>query len=248
MKKFMKAIAFVTVMCMALSTVAFAAGTAIDDNYDKVIDITVTGATGAEPVALYIVEKDAALTADPLFIEQTNAVDGTATFAATIGADVEAVDVYVGYATYADVNGKAEKLGTVDLVAPITEVTITKTSSQILQENLKAEEQTGAGVSITFGVEAPEGATATDMIWAIRFNDAEGNPKVKYSDPIDVTEYGIGSALKGSITLGLAFLNGSDLHEIDPVAITAVDAIFLFTDGSEVLTNDDDAANKKLTN
>lgn len=244
MKKFMKAIAFVTVMCLALSTVAFAAGSAELSETEKVVNITVTGADD-DQVALVVVASDATDLSDPLYIDQKAAVDGTAVFTAVLtNAEVEAVDVYVGYATYAAAgNDEPEKIGDdVAITNPITEVTIVKTGATIT-ENVKAQEQTGNGVAIEFDVVAPDGVSATNMIWAIRYTDAEDD-KVKYSQSFDVAEYGIGTVLTEGIQLGLAFLNGSDLNDIDPVTITGVDAIFLFTDGEEVLTNVADEAKK----
>ena len=249
MKKFMKAIAFVTVMCMALSTVAFAAGNAELGEVDKVLNISVTGA-GNDQVALVVVEAGAANLDAPLFIDQKAAVDGAAAFTATLtNADVDAVDIYVGYATYAATNTAPEKIGeNVEIVNPITEVTITKVDTEIVQgtEDLAGAQQLGAGVAITFDVEAPEDVYASQMIWAIRYTDDEG-AKVKYTEAFDVSAYGIGTVLTEGIQLGLAFLNGFNRlgEEIDPVTITDVDAIFMFTGGhGEKYTNANDAANK----
>ncbi|MBE7032614.1 MAG: hypothetical protein E7406_00115 [Ruminococcaceae bacterium] len=247
MKKFMKAIAFVTVMCLAFSTVAFATG-ANDDNHDKIIDVTVTNA-GNDQVALVIVEEGADLS-NPLYVNQTGAVGGTATFEAVLtNVDVEAVDVYVGYATYAEAGNTAPlKVDTVELVKPITEVTIANVSTKIVEggeaEGLKALEQTGAGVAIIFDIVAPENVSATKMIWAIRYIGADAKEHVKYSQIFNVSGYGIGTVLTEGVELGLAFLNGSEVNEIKPVDITAVDVIFSFSDGEEVLTNEADAAKK----
>ena len=84
------------------------------------------------------------------------------------------------------------------------------------------------------------------MIWAIRYKNNKGATQVKYTDPVDIAKYGIGGPLGGSITLGVAFLNGfKGLTGIDAVEVEEVDAIFLFTDGTEAFTNEADAANRK---
>ncbi len=257
MKKFMKAIAFALVMCLALSTVAFAEGDAVLGETEKVLNITVTGA-GSDQVALVVVASDAADNdfSNPLYIDQKAAdgsAEGKAEFTAVLtNADVTAVDVYVGYATYATDHTTPEKIGNdVAITKPVTEITVTKVACAIIQDvekdNLKAEDQTGAGAWAIFNAaNVPEGVELTQMIWAIR-HTGEGKG-VAYHKIANAKDYGIGSLLDGNVKLGVAFINGSDLHGINPVEITAIDAIFLFegTDGfsQEVLTNKDDAANK----
>jgi len=245
MKKFMKAIAFVTVMCLALSTVAFAAGSAELSETEKVLNITVTGA-GNDQVALVVTASDAADFSAPLYIDQKGAVDGTASFTAVLtNADVDAVDVYVGYATYADANAKPEKIGEdVAITNPITEVTISKVDTEFVTAD--GAQQVGAGAALELNVEAPEGVYATSMVWAIRYMDG-GVERVKYTEAFDISEYGLGTALTGSVKLGIAFLNGFNRagEEIASVEITDVDAIFMFTgEHGEKYTNADDADNK----
>ncbi len=241
MKKFMKAIAFVTVMCMALSTVAFAHSVPQTANADKTFKVTVTDA-GTDQVALMVVEAANGNYdfSNPLYIDQQGANAGTAEFTAKIAKDVTAVDVYVGYASNPTPDNKAAYLGKVDLVQPITEVTIAKVDTEIIQ-SVAGEQQIGAGVAITFDVEAPKNVSATNMIWAIRYTE-DGVEKVKYTEAFDVTEYAIGTVLKSGVQLGLAFLNGftREGEEIASVEITDVDVIFLFTDGEEAFTNDAD--------
>ncbi len=253
MKKFMKAIAFVTVMCMALSTVAFAAGTVSTTTApEKIFNVNVTEAGANAQVALMVVAEGDTDFNKPLYINQQAAdASGNTTFRAVLtNATVDAVDVYVGYATNVlDENGKAPKVGTVTLKEAITEVTVSRFTTKILQgtNNLVAQEQTGAGVAVEFDVVAPDGVYATNMYWAIRYTDPakpEEGQKVRYSDKYDVSDYGIGVALKSGVQLGLAFLNGSKLNDINPVTIDSVDVIFLFTDGEEYLSNPDDIANK----
>ncbi len=246
MKKFMKAIAFVTVMCLAFSTVAFAAGSAVlDEEAGKVLNITVTGA-GDDEVALVVVASDAEDYdfSNPLYVDQTASVDDTASFTAVLtnATDVDAVDIYVGYSTYAATNARPEKIGEDVSLKPITEVSIVKFASGFVQgDEFEYEGQTGAGVWAELEVKAPKGVSASQMVWAIRYNE-NGSEKVKYSDAINVSGYGIGSAMEGPVRFALSFLNGSE--EIASVEITKVDVIFLFTDGEEVLTNEADVGNK----
>lgn len=242
MKKFMKAIAFVTVMCMALSTVAFAAGSVPETALDKTFQVTVTGA-GNEQVALMVVAAGATNFNTPLYIDQKASENDNVAFEAVLtNTDVEAVDVYVGYASNQLENGKAPKIGTVKLVQPITKVTVSKIDCG-WTDAIKGDQQYGTGVWAEFDVKVPDGVTATNMIWAIRYTE-NGEAKVKYSDPVaDFADYNIGSVVKGSVTLGFAFLNGfdeikSDDNDIDPVTITGVDAIFLFSNSEdEIFTN-----------
>ena len=247
MKKFMKAIAFVTVMCMALSTVAFAAGTATLSETEKVLNITVTGA-GSDQVALVVTASDAADFSNPLYIDQKGAVDGEASFTAVLtNYSGDAVDVYVGYATYAEANSAPEKIGEdVAITNPITEVTIAKADTDFVTTN--GLQQVGAGAALTVNVKAPKDVYATNMIWAIRYMDGSVE-RVKYTESFDISGLGLGKLLTGNVELGLAFLNGLDaenpaIDDIASVEITDVDAIFMFSNGTELLTNADDAANK----
>ncbi len=246
MKKFMKAIAFVTVMCLAFSTVAFAAGNAVlDEDAEKVLNITVTGA-GEDQVSLVVVASDAEDYdfSDPLYVDQTASVNDEASFTAVLtNADVDAVDIYVGYSTYAATNARPEKIGNDISLKPITEVSIVKFNSGFGTNHVNAEgTKTATGVWAELEVKAPKGVSASQVVWAIRYTDGTSDEKVKYSDAYDVSGYGIGSAMEGPVKFALTFLNGSS------VTITKVDAIFLFTDGEEVLTNEEDAINEHPNN
>ena len=108
-------------------------------------------------------------------------------------------------------------------------------------------ERTGRGSGLRYRYLAGDGVFSIDGVFAPGFLAGQVGYIAGgsfYHCYIAVTGYGIGSTLTTGIKLGLAFINGSDFYEIDPVTITAVDAIFLFTDGEEVLTNADDAENK----
>ncbi len=130
MKKFMKAIAFATVMCLVLSTAAFAA-VEVTDYATKAVKITVEGVQKGEQVALIVAEAGAEdLNKDTIvFVDQKAAGNSTAVFNATL-TGVEAIDVYAGFAS----NSK----GTAVLVAEDValteeeeEVTITVTLADV---------------------------------------------------------------------------------------------------------------------
>lgn len=238
MKKFMKAIAFVTVMCMALSTVAFAATEGAVLNGEKVLDITVTGA-GADQVALMVVASTANDFSAPLYIDQKASAGDSVDFTAVLtNADVDAVDIYVGYSSWvAAGNNTARKIGEdVEIKEDVTEITIAKTSAELVSS------EGAAGVGATFTVTAPVGAKATSMIWAIRYNKTvEGvtTEDIKYTAKQNLSEYGLGDVINNSsVKLGVAFPNGSD--EIEALDITGVDAIFFFQDvETPVVTHED---------
>ena len=242
MKKFMKAIAFVTVMCMALSTVAFAeTESPFGEVTDKTFTVTVKGAGNNEQVALYIVEakEGASTTDDPLYIDQTAANgSGTAEFTAKIARDVKAVKVFVGYA--ANTTGKAIDLGEVQLVEAETAITVVKVDVDSVK-GVKAESDLGDAYAFSFTATAPENVYATNMVWAITYTDEVNNvTDTVYSESVDVSEYLIGAGMDGAITLGVAFSNGSVARELDAVRIDSVDAIFLFNDaGKTVKTTGD---------
>ncbi len=102
MKKFMKAIAFVTVMCLALSTVAFAANEDVAVDFEaKTLEITVKGAQKGEQVAIIVTNDGAGVTEENiLFVDQKAAGAETAVFNANVSeASGETVDIYAGYAS-----------------------------------------------------------------------------------------------------------------------------------------------------
>ena len=236
MKKFMKAIAFVTVMCMALSTVAFAAdavgsATKVDD---KSLTVTVTEAAANEQIALYIVAESAtASTADtPLFIDQKGAdANGDATFTAKFDGTVEAVHVFVGYGKFATANNRAADLGAVTLKEATTAITVTKAEAGKVLKNEDAEADFGSAFAFEFAITTPDGVSAQKMVWAITYaTDENGGTETVYSDAVDVSGYSFGALVGGSVKLGVAFSNGSRVRDIPYVDIVDVDAIFLFND------------------
>lgn len=210
----------------------------------KELNVTVNNVVGQQMVSLLVFEKDAnILTSMPLYLNQTTSKDGSANFVAKIQADVQYVDVYAGYSTFAEENGTVRKIGTVDIENNVTDIIIAKTDTKIL--NVEGKQQHGTGAALELNVTAPDGVYATQMIWAIRYKD-NGVERVKYTDPVDVENYGIGTTLKGKVVLGVAFLNGfKGVTEMEAVEVTDVDAIFLFTNGEEVFTEEKDMANRR---
>lgn len=233
MKNLMKAIAFATVMCMILSTAAFAATTATNSvdsaeiATDKTVTVTVTGAGANAQVALVLVAGEVTTTSA---ISQSNIeyVDqqpadgsGDVTFGPiTTKNEVEEVSVFVGYATAA-----AQYVGTVALEEEETTVSITMDVKKIvsntrteLGEDVTAEALIGAGAAVTFTI--PEGYAAEKMIWSLTVNDPV-NPK-RFSAPVEIS-----SALQGDVELAVAFKNGNvNNPAITSYDVTDVDAIF----------------------
>lgn len=246
MKKFMKAIAFVTVMCMALSTVAFATneGTVAQDttNY-KQVNVTVTGAAAGEQVALLIVGKDKPISTEiPLYIDQKPAVaqgeGAAASFKAPLTVDDGTeVDVYVGYSSY---SGAAIKLGTVEITAPVTEVAITKTESGAV---VGSDGKLGVYATVNFTA-IPDGYSLDAMIWALELK--EGG--YKYTKAIEgLKNYGYG-VLSGDTKFS-AIMDIPENLEFSGKA----DAIFLFvkseTEKKEAYSDNSEIhSGKKVTN
>ncbi len=221
----------------------------VGDNGYKYISVTVDGAEAGEQVSLMVVPKDAnLLTVPPLYLNQSEAGPlGEAVFPIVVSAAYSEVDVYAGYSSYAQENNNAvRKIGTVNLDDAMTEVTISNVKTDII--SVEGKQAIATGATLKFDVKAPEGVSASDMIWAIRYKE-NNETKVKYTESFDVPDYGIGLAVENGIVLGVTFLNGlKGANGIDPIAainIEAIDAIFLFTNNDEVFTNPEDEGNKK---
>jgi hypothetical protein len=240
MKKLMKALALATVMCMLMSVAAFASSATLADEATKTLSITVDTATGAEQVSLVIVEANTSIaTENILFVDQKAAADGTATFTAKIAGDVEAVDVYAGNATYAAANSAAELVAEdLALTAPITEASVSVVETKIAEgkQTTADPNHTGGGVGMKVNFTLPNGVTPVKVIWSIRSGEA-----VYYTPSIDISGL---SALEGDVQLGASFINGSIVDDIETIEIDSANAIFLFSDQSEVFTNEADAANR----
>ena len=259
MKKLMKTLALALAMCLVLSTAAFAKIDAPVNYEEKIVNVTVDANGEGEQVSLVIVKAGEEIaTGSILYVGQDAANgEGVAAFTAKIADEtVKAVDIYSGNATYASKNSALQFVAEVALEEQETDVAITvvPTGSIILEHsdelNLEAEDQTGAGVAIKVdfsGLEDIAGANLLKMIWAIRGNDPNGlkegqDPvgKVFYTPSIDVSDL---ASLEGEVQFGAAFNNGSKAHNLQPITITAADAIFLFSNNKVVYTNSADKAN-----
>ncbi|MBE7054701.1 MAG: hypothetical protein E7392_01140 [Ruminococcaceae bacterium] len=217
MKKFMKAIALATVLCLALSTAAFA------DNADKgdanyTVDVVVDGAASQE-VALVIVEGDVANTSDIndgniVYIDQKTAgASGTTFNAVPIDDEVETVTVFVGYDGAA-----ANRLASFDIGPDVTTIGIVTNSVKVVKA--------ANGIGVALQVDNIT-AGATKMIWAMTVGTTR-----RFSNPVNI------AGTTGSVYYGARFENVSDLSKD---AISDVGAIFL-VNGSEVFTHGTDAA------
>ena len=234
MKKFMKAIAFVTVMCMALSTVAFAANEVPETaNADKTFVVTVREAGTSDQVALMVVEAGATKEANrdfsnPLYIDQKGANSGVAEFTAKIAEDVTAVDVFVGYANNQD--PQAVYVGRVSLEQSVTKVTVTNVNVE--WANYPSDDGNATGAVLSFNFEVPVGVSSTQMGWQITYLNPEDETKTvtKKSDVFDISAYSLGGVIQSgsNVKFGLVFLNGSEENDGEAVQIVDIQARFLF--------------------
>ena len=235
MKKLLKAVALATVMCMLLSTAAFAAefGSVVepeDKTVSKVISANVVKAGANEQVVLLIVDEKvtdlAAVTeADIMYIDQQQAdSEGNTTFENILIKDTETVvDVYVGSAATNGPKLIAEGVGLSD-VKLIT----------IVPESLIAVDGVGAGnvkegFAAALTVTIPESIVIDAMIWAFDVTTAEGESR-RYSSRINKPA-GEG-ALEGDVQFAVAFEKGlvGDNIVVNP---ETVGAIFLTGEGTE---------------
>ena len=240
MKKFMKAIALATVLCLALSTVAFAnsVDTAVKDSAkDYTVDVVVTGAI-SEEVALVIVDStngDVIATSgindgNIVYIDQKTADASGTTFAdVPIKDTVKRVSVFVGYDGIAATDNY---LGTFDIGPEIKKINIVEDATIVSADD-------GIGLAIELQ-DLPDGATR--MIWAMDVDldgDGEGTAVRRYSSSVDLAGLQGGTALAAKIARGTSTI--TDAH------ISNVGAIILVGDvdtGDVYFTDEDDAANK----
>ena len=180
MKKFMKAIAFATVMCMLLSVAAFADSSA-EIATAGTVNIIVEGATASTPIAFVVtdttVTEAANITsANIKDVAQTETTpSGTASIALGTGG-LDTVNVFYGYQ---NVGEKALKLSAaleveVDDTVVIKNLNIITESdiSEYIAANPGAEiaaTDTDNATALVFEIDIDaNGKTVTDMIWSIR--------------------------------------------------------------------------------
>ena len=238
MKKLMKAIAFATVMCMLLSTAAFAANQDVTVNQEtKVITIKVTGAAAGNQVSLIVVDgatADYTFNSDTiLYINQGEAVDGGATFSGvTVPASTETIDVYAGYA--ANTATKAEKVAENVPLEAVEAITVEINGDVIIENEVMsaAGDAVGAAVAMTVSFEnVTDNLELTKVIFALE--TAEFGRR--YTTAIDVAEQGWG-ILDGSVQIAAGINNGQDGVKV--ATIESADAIFLFQDDAKNPAND----------
>ena len=234
MKKFMKAIAFATVMCLVLSTVAFAAVEVNEET--KALEITVEGAKAGEQVAIIITTADATeFTAETiLYVDQK----ASKNFSTTI-TGVEMIDVYAGYAS----NNSGEAVKVIDdfefpeeevpqLTITLANVTIVNgiTEADDADGKMNAKEGTqGAVVKFTINVANATNADAiAGMAWVFEVKNEETQATATKYAAADAT---IVAALNSGVLSG----NVEIAAAVDSTGytITAAKAL-LSVNGSEV--------------
>ena len=249
MKKLLKAVALATVMCMLLSTAAFAEEAKLP--FDQTKDtVTVNVQTIAnEQVVLLIVDWDAELATvgddDIQFIDQVKAYStGLAEFGevAVKTADSK-VDVYVGYAGTTPV-----KLGEDIDLKKVENITIVSGENAIIEASSEsAEGVKGYAAAITVNI--PEDLVVEKMIWGFKLS----NGSRRFSKPVSY-DGDAGALIAGATTYAAAFdvgefkdAEGNVITDTagNEVGITGVSAIFLTTDGREHFTDSTDAGYEK---
>ena len=236
MKKLMKAIAFATVMCMLLSTAAFAATTADNsvDNAaiatDKKVTVNVTGAGDEAQVALVIVagevnDTSAISESNIEYIDQKIAdASGAVTFGPiTTKNEAEEVSVFVGYegaaAQYVGTIALEEEENVILIDHTVTKI-VSNTRTELGEDNVNAEVLIGAGAAVTFTI--PEEYVAEKMIWSLTVAEGTTDAPKRFSAPVEFSP-----VLEGDVSLAVAFMNGSKADSsITTYTITDVDAIF----------------------
>lgn len=264
MKKLMKAIAFATVMCMLLSTAAFA--TAELTATDYVLNVAVTTASGDEQVALLIVDTDATLadlsSDDILYVGQMAATSGTANFGAiTINSSTAStqVDVYAGYASNSaqttaytvasDIDLKNVQAINVSLDGAATIINNVEDKAAEEDITLEATENDIGGLVI-LPVKFENVPAVTKMFWAFGI-DGNGDGAADSHKYVagNVSTLGLGSALEGTVQIGAAFNNGTKAKNgDDALTIVSANAIFLIGEGTYHTATDAELEAIKLDN
>lgn len=240
MKKLLKAVALATVMCMLLSTAAFATEEKLP--YDQDNDtVTVNVMTKPnEQVVLLIVDGDVTDLADVTdaqiqFIDQKEAnASGDVDFGAVaVKTPDSKVDVWVGYAGVSP-----RKLGDDIDLKKVENITIVSGTDAIITAHSDNGDTRGFAAAITVNI--PESLTVSKMIWGFKL---KGNDTDRfYSDPdkFDASQY---ENVAGAVQFAAAFELGSATENLE---VEEVSAIFLTTDGRTHFTNEAaDAPNKK---
>ncbi len=238
MKKLMKAVALATVMCLLLSTAAFANyGGATGEKATKLIDANVINVGANEQVVLLIVAKDVAVAdateADIMYIDQKQAdADGKATFEDIAIKDAETVvDIYVGSAATdgPQLIGNDIDLTDVKVITLATELA----GDEIIMTHSESANGKMPGFGAAITVNIPEGLTVDKMIWGFKLSNENVR---RYSTAQDVDPH-----TAGAVQFAAAF----NIGYLEEKTVESVSAIFLTTDGNEHFTDEADKANKR---
>ncbi len=247
MKKFMKAIAFMIAMCLVLSTVAFAAGSAtVTDYAAKKVAINVEDVKKGEQVAIIVTKGEAAdydfTTETLLFIDQKAAPATTVAFEAEVTDDsVVTIDVYAGY----DSNSTPNAVKVANDIPLTQDTKLTLVAAKVVddvtaeddydEETMSTVDEGKKGSAVWMQLNATNVAAGdlTDMWWAFHVTK-EGKADTKYAKG-DVAGLGLGTVLTGEVQIAAAF--DSTGYEV-----TGANAVFLLK-GEDVHT----ATGDKLT-
>ncbi len=230
MKKFLKAVALATVMCMLLSVSAFAAVTPNADTDE----ITLSVQAGAnEQVAVLVVTTGANLAnltdAQIEYIGQETANgEGLANFGTFKVKNADAkVDIWVGSTTLS-ADGAAQKLNTeaIDLEGVKKITIVTGENAKIQANQIPGEGGVKYGYAAAITVNVPEDLDPiTKMVWAFKVNNAWVYSK-SVANPVGEDA---SSVVTGSTQFAAAF----DAYTVAadgataPIDVTDVAAIFL---------------------
>jgi hypothetical protein len=224
MKKLLKAVALATVMCMLLSTAAFASfGEATGNEETKLINANVVNAGANEQVVLLIVDKEvedlaAVEDGDIMYIDQKEADSaGAVSFKNIAIKDTETiVDIYVGSAK----TGGPQLIGNDVDVSEAKVITLVESADAIITASTEsAEGVKGYAAAITVDT---KGLTIDKMIWGFKLADGTR----RYSSVIDVLD---GAFVEGGVQFAAAF----DVGYKTDIEVTGVSAIFLTGEGTD---------------
>ena len=255
MKKFMKAIAFVTVMCLFVSTAVFAAGeVTVTDYTAKKVTVNVVDLQKDEQVSIIITKSSAEdydfKNGTILFIDQKAAPSTSAVFEAEVtDASVDAIDVYAGYASNSAANAvkvandvplTKETLLTLVAAKVVDDVTAEKDYNE---ETMKKVDEGKKGSLVWMRLNATNVAAGdlTQMWWAFHVSD---NSKPNSDPTKNDTKYvrgnvkglGLGTVLTGDVQIAAAF-------ESTGYTVKGGNAVFLLK-GEDVHTATGDKLNE----
>ena len=235
MKKLMKALALATVMCMLLSTAAFAADPDLTITASKVTVSVDAGTSAANEQIAFVVST--ATTAEGIATGNILDVDQVALDS---NGKVENLELSTGSATAATVYygykgvSEAQSLTAAAVVEPGDQIVITGveilTDDQITTHEFVTEGATlpttdndkAGAIIATVDVQKEEGKTIVGMFWSIRHKGTNG---VSYV----AADTDLFSILNGPTEIGLAFSNGNG-SGLDEVEVTGLHAIVILRD------------------